>query len=194
MSEDKKPEDANEACSIPFDAKMMEALKDVVMIRGDKHVISFDPNVPGRTITREEEEAELREFAAKVTATDEIEKYRDDCGERYVEPKGVSQGYTTTDILPELIGCPLCNLVLGYVHAFHPTAIRISTGCVTCDSQHGRVTIFVDEQNKVRRVFQEITVLYNCGGEMGRALRALKEGKPVPTDAPRIFYKDGRTA
>lgn len=107
----------------------------------------------------------------KLEKDDDISQYRSTRGFFYTQPPRASTGYSTVAILQELYGLPLSNLVLSFVHGFNPRMIRVTEGEVTTDSQPGRVTIFVDAENRVVSIEQEISVLYGCGHDVQVALR-----------------------
>ena len=125
---------------------------------------------------------DLVPLAKKLTASDDIDEYADASnGAWYHKPDEASLGYTSTKILPELTGIPLCNLVLAYCHAFKPSSIRVSKdGCVCTDALADRITIFLDDDGKVERITQEISILYGCGADVGSVLDAVKAGKEPP--------------
>ncbi len=140
----------------------------------------------GGSESPEAERKRMQELAEKLRASDDIEQYHTMQGFSYTPPSSTT-GYTTTDILPELTGVPLSNIVLAYVHAFHPTEIRVSYGEVYCTAMRGRVTICCNDEKKVTRIYQEIEILYGCGAEVGGNLRAIKENLPAPESTPRTI-------
>ena len=125
--------------------------------------------------------AELAALADRLKATTDITKYRHHCGVAYVPPS--SRGYLSINVLPELIGLPLNDLVLAWVASLRPSCIRVVTGYETCDAQPWRVTIHVDEADRVLGVSQEVEVGYGCGSDILACLVAAKTGAPVTAPA-----------
>lgn len=109
------------------------------------------------------------DLEAKLQATDEIDKYRGAQGSWYKRPSDHT-GYMTIPVLDFLIGAPCNNLVLAFIHGLHPTQIRVTSGEVTTDSMHGRVTVRVDKDNKIEGIEQEIVCAYSCGAAIRQAM------------------------
>jgi len=129
-------------------------------------------------------EIDLSEMIAHCKATGDIDHYRNQHnGAHFERPKSRqahSSGYTVTKILPELKGTPYSNLILGYCWGFNPSAIRISHGEVCCDAMTGRITIFLDKDDKVDFIEQEIPVLYGSGADLNEIRRDMQAGKETP--------------
>ena len=89
-------------------------------------------------------------------------------------------------VLQQLWGLPLSDLVLAYVAALRPSAIRVTGGEVKCNSHVWRVTVFVDGNDVVTRIEQEVDVLYSCGAEVGECLRAARD-KRMPHPPPQVY-------
>lgn len=160
---DKEP-DSPAAVSIPFATLPVDKY-----IRGGAH-------------SPEQEAAKLKALGEKLLAKDDIQQYCEGNG-AVCDEQGQHCGYTTTDILPELTGVPLSNLVLAYIWGFNPSAIRVSLdGGVCCDAFTGRVTIMCSREGIVERIYMEISLRYGSGSDVDRVLRSVKEGKPLPTE------------
>ena len=87
-------------------------------------------------------------------------------------------------MLESLWGQPWNNLALNYVLALRPTAIRVSTGCVTADAYTWRVTVFLKEDKRtIRRIEQECNT-GSIGAENGWDLKLKLQqqltGKKIP--------------
>jgi hypothetical protein len=121
-----------------------------------------------------EEGAELKALAERLRLKTDADKYRDLQGVDYQE--STVEGYTVLPVLPDLWGMPLNDLVMAYVASLRPSCVRVSRGTVTLNARKWRVTIFVDAEDKVERIEQEVGVGYGSGDEVGRCLRAAKAG------------------
>lgn len=85
--------------------------------------------------------------------------------------------FLSVEVLPELIGQEWNDVSLAYVSGINPTKIRVTEEEVTCDSQIGRVTVYV-ENNKIRKIYQEARVSLPDDVKNGYCLSlALKFGK-----------------
>jgi len=84
-------------------------------------------------------------------------------------------GYATIEVLEFLKGLPLCNLIMSFVHGLDPAYVRIVRDEETCDFQGNRVSIYIDENDKVRCIRQEMAVLGASGSEVLGFLRELRE-------------------
>jgi hypothetical protein len=166
-----------EAISVPF-----EKLPESTYIRGKpKRVGWYAYEEQGGA------DVDLVGLKKKVTATDDIDKYRTTCSVEYNKPYG-SRGYTVIEVLQQLWGLPLNNLILAYVNALKPTSIRVTSGLQTTDASQGRVTVVYEERDGVeyvQHIIQEVEVLYGCGADVGAMLRAAKEGQELPEKASR---------
>lgn len=130
---------------------------------------------------------ELKALHARLQRKTDADKYRSEHLVRWDEQPC---GYAVIDVLPELVGLPLSDLVLAYVHALRPSAVRITQGTQTCDAVTWRVTIVVDEDDVVRSIRQEVRVGYGCGFDVAQCLRSAKDGQP-PRPCPGVI---GHTA
>ena len=190
MSDEPKREpESPAAITLPF--KDLSFLDSVALIRGPRY--EFDlKNMTGRRVSDEEEQAQLQALAAKLTATDEVDKYRGSCGTAYTSPEHSRGGYITMTILPELTGLPVCNALLAYLDAFKPRAIRIGNEMTCTQSLLGnRITVWTDEHDKVTSIDFGTGVLWGTGFDVRMAVEALKKGEPAPTTVKHVFYTDG---
>lgn len=155
-------------------------------LQRDEHTLDFTVEERGPT-TQEE----LNQLWQRLSIPTDIAAYRHSQGKPYRRPVSASIGHNTIDVLPELWGLPLSDLVLAYVHALRPSAIRVTRGECTCDSYPWRVTVFVDDKDNVTRIYQEVEVLYSCGAEVADCLRAAKGDRKPPSPRPTVY---GNTA
>lgn len=119
--------------------------------------------------------AEEPDYSLKGTSI--ADYYRGGNGKTYNGKLNGDRGYTSTNILPELTGKPFNNVAMGYIHGFHPTSVRASTGCVTCDASTGRVTVILEVDNiTIRSISQEIEVAGGSGSDLWNGLRGDFEG------------------
>ena len=75
-------------------------------------------------------------------------------GKRYEHP--VSRGYGYMEVLSFLIGKPWNEIALGYVHAVRPSYIRVIKSEETTDSKAWRVSIYIDKDNIIEKIMQEV--------------------------------------
>jgi hypothetical protein len=86
----------------------------------------------------------------------------------YKQPE--SYGWSSIKVLEFLNGKPWDNVALAYVHSLRPSSIRVTTGCITLDSRIWRVTVFVDDDNIIKYITQEVEVGLPDGVANGEAL------------------------
>lgn len=127
-----------------------------------------------------EDQDELNELHAKLQLKTEADKYRDTQGKVYAKP--TTHGWTSVDVLQQLWGLPLTDLIMAFVHSLRPSCVRITTGEETCDSWPWRVTITVDDKDIVQKIDQEVEVAWGTGFDVEQCLRAAKTG-----EAPRAL-------
>ena len=60
-----------------------------------------------------------------------------------------SYGFTSIEILQQLIGLPWCSTTMCYVLALKPSSIRVSSSEVTCDAFSNRITVWIKGKNKI---------------------------------------------
>jgi len=65
-------------------------------------------------------------------------------------------GYRNLSVLPKLWGRPWDDDALAWVHSLRPTYIRVTTGGTHCDCRPWRVTVYVNDDNTIRKIHQEI--------------------------------------
>jgi hypothetical protein len=79
------------------------------------------------------------------------------------------------------------NLVLYWCHAFNPSSIRIHHGCVTCDAQGQRISIYLNEDDTIKRIEQEVSIGGGTGQQLDIATREKirKETLKISVDLER---------
>lgn len=148
----------SEGLSIPFDK-----LPTDLYIRGPRYRIGDRHALP----------ADDEPNPDNLLSQNDINQYRDQQGAVYVPP--AHRGHSIIDVLPQLWGLPLCDLTLAYVHACRPSLIRVVRDWETTDSRPWRITIYVDNDDRVKKITQEVEVGYGCGSDVGRILQKLRE-------------------
>lgn len=81
-------------------------------------------------------------------------------------------GYTAIEVLEFLGGLPWDDIALGFVHSLRPSSIRVvHVGeCIKCDARVWRVTVYVDINNRIQSIEQEVEVGLPEGIEHGDTL------------------------
>jgi hypothetical protein len=92
---------------------------------------------------------------------------------------------TSVSVLPELIGLPWNEITMCYVLALDPSAVRVSSDCVTADSYPNRITVMVN--NLTDRLITSITMEVDipcpenyCGYDLQLHLNKLRKGDKTP--------------
>ncbi len=67
-------------------------------------------------------------------------------------------GFHSIKVLPELTGKQWDNVALSLVQGLRPSYIRVTEGACTLDARVWRVTVFINEDNSIRKIEQEIEV------------------------------------
>ncbi len=145
----------------------------------------------------QEVEDECNRVCDRLQQTDVAEKYYSEHRVKYEEQGG---GFTVLRVLQFLEGLPFDNLAIAYIHALQPTCIRATFGCVTCDAVTGRVTVFLDRSEgfddkvkkptpTIRKIEQEVQVLFGSGYDVGRNLEWRKGGKPPKAMATTFAHR-----
>lgn len=91
-----------------------------------------------------------------------------------------------------LNGQPWNNLALNYVIGLRPSAIRVTTGCVTADVYTWRVTVFLEKDERtIKRIEQECntgTIGADCGYDLKLKLHQQVSGEKIkPFDASCVY-------
>ena len=87
----------------------------------------------------------------------EPDKYLGKCGREYIPPKE-GHAFCVFEVLPFLKGHSWDEIALACVHSLRPSRIRVTSGAVTCDACPWRVTVFMDANNQIERIEQEVEV------------------------------------
>lgn len=67
-----------------------------------------------------------------------------------------ARGWTEIDVLPELIGKKWGPIPLGLCHVVRPSSIRVTTGETKCDASTWRLTVYVDKDDIIQSLHQEV--------------------------------------
>lgn len=83
-------------------------------------------------------------------------------------------GFPVIEILHFLKGKPWDEVALAYISAFNPEKIRVIrfNDSQTCDAMQGRVTVSLNESERIQKITQEVRVWLPNGVAHGEALRA----------------------
>lgn len=99
----------------------------------------------------------------------------------YEQPQ--SRGFQSIEVLSFLKGKKWDEIALAYVNAVRPSCIRVTTGMCTMDARIWRVTVFVDEQDVIKDITQEVEVGLPEGISHGEHLsHALHYGLDSPEE------------
>jgi hypothetical protein len=66
--------------------------------------------------------------------------------------------YGVIEVLSFLKGRKWDEIALAYVHALRPSSIRVTTGAIKLDASKWRVTVYVDNDDTIRGIEQEVEV------------------------------------
>ena len=97
---------------------------------------------------------------------DKMKDYHGSLGNEYIaysddEPSDADFGrfgFTAIPILEFLWDRKWDEIALAYCHALNPTYIRVTTGDLKMDSRTGRITVYVDEEDTILYMEQEVEV------------------------------------
>lgn len=163
------------------------------LVMPDGSPIVIEPPAPRRMLeffaweTLGGAETDFAGLCDHLTAMEDVEKYRKFTGESYAPPdhyRGGCTGVVTIDVLQQLWGLPLCNLILAYVHGLNPSKVVVSSGETDCMSISRRVTIYVDDKDVVTKITQTLPVLYGCGADLETMREALADGRAARPQSP----------
>lgn len=91
------------------------------------------------------------------------------------------RSWKSINVLAFLNGKPWDDLALGYVHALRPSSIRVTEGIIKLDARVWRVTVYIDKDNIIETIEQEVEVGLPENVANGEALGiALKYGIDSP--------------
>jgi hypothetical protein len=101
------------------------------------------------------------------------------------------RAWTVIPVLEFLNGKPWNNLALNALVALRPSAIRVTTGGVTCDCWTWRATVFLDEKDgrTIRRIEQEVdvgTIGCKTGDDFSHKVNGIP--LPEPSDEPLMCH------
>jgi hypothetical protein len=70
----------------------------------------------------------------------------------------MSMGSTSLPVLQQLWGTPWCNAAANFLPALRPSCVRVTRGEVTLDAVNWRVTVYLNDDNTISRIEQEVEV------------------------------------
>jgi hypothetical protein len=85
----------------------------------------------------------------------------------YDARKAGRYGFTSIKMLEFLNGRPWDDIALAYVHALRPDSIRVVRGEEKMNAHTWRVTVYVDADDKITGIRQEVEVWLPDGVENG---------------------------
>lgn len=80
--------------------------------------------------------------------------YIDPCGHEFIPSS--RRGYLNIPVLPNLTGKPWDEIAMGYVQGLRPSSLRIVKNEETTDAQTWRVTVYIDDQHRIKQIHQEV--------------------------------------
>jgi hypothetical protein len=92
------------------------------------------------------------------------------------------------DLLPFLKGRKVDDVVRGYIHALRPSSVRICRQGCPMDAQTWRVTIWIDENDLIKSIHQEVETGGYGDIHNGSSLRCALQGRPIPKPSPDGSY------
>ena len=122
--------------------------------------------------------------AEVLSSTDAADQYLNHHGHPF--KRSDRTGYTSVKVLTELTGRPWDQYALNMIQSCRPSALRVTTGDVTSDSFHWRVTVFLSEDKRtIKEIVQEVEVGLT-GAKHGHGLNKYASGaSPKPQN---VFY------
>jgi len=89
--------------------------------------------------------------------TDVADMYLSHCGETVSESGSFSS--ISLKILQVLYGQPWNNLSLNFVLSMEPKCLRVTTGKITLDSYPGRITVYLEKDNRtIKTIEKEVNI------------------------------------
>lgn len=131
----------------------------------------------------------VTELAARLAGKEDADVYREGNGVEFRHSG--TEGVTTVEVLEFLKGLPFDNLVVAWLHSLRPSTVRVSHGQVCLDNRTWRVTVFLNEDDTVRKIVQEVAVGYGCGANVGEITDARREGREPRPMAGAIGHTAG---
>lgn len=143
------------------------------------------------TIEKTEVEAKVRTLKEpKEPKEPEPDKTFDEYYDTHMVPfrKFNSIGWKSIKVLEFLNDKQWDDVALAYVHALRPSSIRVTEGTTKLDARVWRVTVYINEDNTIRYISQEVEVGLPENVAHGEALSyALSHG----IDSPQCKWYNG---
>jgi hypothetical protein len=96
----------------------------------------------------------------------------------------MSMGYTSIPVLQGLWGTPWCNAAANFLPALRPSCVRVTRGEVTLDAVSWRVTVYLNADDTISRIEQEVEVGL-VGFRNGQDASNYLEGRHRALEAPQ---------
>ena len=80
-------------------------------------------------------------------------------------------GSTTINVLGFLKGLPLDNLAMSYLHALRPSRVEVIRGEEKCVTQPWQVRVYLDENDRITNIKQQVDVAFASGYTIDNELR-----------------------
>jgi len=126
----------------------------------------------------------------------DCDNYLGTLGTKYEEPTKI--GWNCIEVLEFLKGKPYDKVALAFIHALRPSCIRVTTGTIKLNAHTWRVTVYIDDNNIIKEIEQEVEVALPDHVDSGEALAvALKYGidseqcKWYDDDTIESYFMDG---
>ena len=92
------------------------------------------------------------------------------------------RSYICIEVLPFLKGRKIDKVVMGYLHALRPSSVRVCYDMATLDSVTWRVTIWLNEDETIREIMQEVEIGIYEDVKNGLHLKCILEGRSYPKE------------
>jgi len=135
------------------------------------------------TKTKVEAKSHKLKEPTKIEELPEAEKHYDEYYDTHMVEftQFYHRGWKSIKVLDFLNGKQWDDIALGYVHALRPSSIRVTKGTIKLDARVWRVTVYINEDNVINYISQEVVVGLPDGVAHGDALNdALNYGIDSP--------------
>lgn len=131
------------------------------------------------------------DYSNRAHETDEADKFKHRQGVK-VEQENRDRIFPVLRVLKHLWGKPWDNLDLDVVTGLKPSCIRASSGAVTCDSMPGRITVWLEKDDRTIRSIEFETSTWAIGVKSGEDLAHKANGIPLPppSDDPYVHVNN----
>ena len=91
--------------------------------------------------------------------------------QEYIEVKTAHQSYTSISVLEFLNGLPFDDLAKVYISGLNPSSVRIIYDSEHLDARTDRVTVYLDDNDTILKINQEIAIHLPDSIQHGEHLR-----------------------